>query len=126
MIGTRFLISQESSAFKSYQERIFKSKEDDTVITKAFTGRYARCIKNKLTEEFTTHNMNPLSWPLQALAADDIYAAAQSKEQPDYFPLLAGQGLGLINKRGQSASEIIKEIISEANDTVNRLNFAIE
>jgi NAD(P)H-dependent flavin oxidoreductase YrpB (nitropropane dioxygenase family) len=61
-----------------------------------------------------------LAWPLQALATGDIYKTAQTRGEAEYFPLLASQGLRL-SKRNQSATEIIEEIVAQANKIISRL-----
>jgi NAD(P)H-dependent flavin oxidoreductase YrpB (nitropropane dioxygenase family) len=55
------------------------------------------------------------------LAADDIYATAQKQNNADYFPLLAGQGVGLLKGKQHSAEEIIQELVLEANETLSKL-----
>jgi nitronate monooxygenase len=124
LIGTRFMVTRESGTFQAYQERLLTAKETDTVITRSFTGRPARAIRNHFIEEYTKSDSKPLAWPLQALAADDIYKTAQARGETEYFPLLAGQGLRLL-KRDQSAAEIIEEIIAQANKLIPRLTDAI-
>jgi nitronate monooxygenase len=122
MIGTRFLVASESAAFQAYQERLLAAKESDTIITRAFSGRPARGLRNHFVEEYHESGPQPLAWPFQALAADDIYSAAQKQNNADYFPLLAGQGLGLLRKKQrQSAEEIIQELVTEANQTLSKL-----
>jgi nitronate monooxygenase len=122
MLGTRFLLAKENNVFQSYQDRILSAKATDTLVTNIFTGRYARCIRNKFVIEYLRSGPKPLAWPFQALCADDIYKAAQSNDQSDYFPLLAGQGLGLLKQKGQSASEMVEEIALEAKNILGRLN----
>ncbi len=122
LIGTRFLMAEESNVFPGFKERIISSDATDTIVTKVFSGRYARCIKNEFVNEYTLSGQNPLSWPFQALAADDIYNTAQLQNEPDFFPLTAGQSIGGINERQQKASEIVKEIILQANEVLDRLN----
>ncbi len=126
MLGTRFLLARENNVFQSYQDSIISSKETDTIVTNVFSGRYARCIRNKFVKEYLRSGPKPLAWPFQALAADDIYKAAQSNDQSDYFPLLAGQGLGPLKKKGQSASEIVEEIALEAKSILGQLNGIIK
>jgi nitronate monooxygenase len=121
LIGTRFLVAQESGAFQAYQERLLSSKETDTTITRVFTGRPARGIYNSFMEGYLKSDLNPLAWPFQALAADDIYTYSYTHNNADYFPLLAGQELRML-KRGQSAAEIVEEIISEATKELSELN----
>jgi nitronate monooxygenase len=122
MIGTRFLVACESVAFRAYQERLLTAKESDTIITRAFSGRQARSLRNHFAEEYHKSGPQPLAWPLQALAADDIYAAAHKQNNADYLPLLAGQGVGLLRgKQQQSAEEIIQELVAEADETLSKL-----
>jgi nitronate monooxygenase len=94
MLGTRFLLAKENNVFQSYQDSVLSAKETDTLVTNVFSGRYARCIRNRFVKEYLRSGPKPLAWPYQALSADDIYKAAQSTDQSDYFPLLAGQGTG--------------------------------
>ena len=122
MIGTRFLVASESAAFQAYQERLLAAKESDTIITRAFSGRPARGLRNHFVEEYHKSGPQPLAWPFQALAADDIYAAAQKQNNADYFPLLAGQGVGLLKgNQKYNAEGIIQELVTEANQTLSKL-----
>jgi nitronate monooxygenase len=120
LLGTRFMVARESGTFQAYQQRMFAAKETDTVITRSFSGRPARAIRNRFTEEYRKSGSKPLAWPLQALAADDIYGAAQETNKVEYYPLLAGQGLRLL-KKNQGAAEIINEIVQDANNIISRL-----
>jgi nitronate monooxygenase len=123
LLGTRFLMADESHVFQGYKKRIITSDAKDTIVTRVFSGRHARCIKNEFVNEYTLSEQNLLSWPFQALAADDIFIAAQLQNNPDFFPLTAGQSVGGINnEREQKASEIVKEIVIQANEVLNRLN----
>ena len=121
LLGTRFMVARESGTFQTYQQRMFAAKETDTVITRSFSGRPARSIRNRFIEEYHKSNSKPLAWPLQSLAADDIYKAAQTSGKVEYYPLLAGQGLRLLLKSDQSAAEIIREIVQDANKIISRL-----
>jgi nitronate monooxygenase len=120
ILGTRFMVARESGTFQAYQQRMFAAKETDTVVTRFFSGRPARSIRNRFIEEYHKSRSKPLAWPLQSLAADDIYSTAQANSKVEYYPLLAGQGLRLL-KRNQSAAEIIREIVGDANKIISRL-----
>ncbi|HYZ50729.1 MAG TPA: nitronate monooxygenase [Nitrososphaeraceae archaeon] len=121
VIGTRFLVASESAAFQAYQERLLAAKESDTIITRAFSGRPARGLRNQFIDEYRKSGPRPLAWPFQALAADDIYAAAQKQNNADYFPLLAGQGVGLLkDNQKYNAEEIIQELVTQANHTLSK------
>src|SRR5919109_2079405 len=113
-LGTRFLVAKESGAFPAYKQRLLQATEADTLVTKVFTGRPARGIRNRFVDGFEKAGIKPLAWPLQSIVADDIYMQAQIKNNTDYFPILAGQGLRLLGeeeKAAASAAEIVEELM---------------
>ncbi len=122
-LGTRFLVANESGAFPAYKQRLLQATEADTLVTKVFTGRPARSIRNHFITEFEKAGIRPLSWPLQSIVADDIYRQAQIKNNADYFPILAGQGLRLLGeeaKTAASAAEIVEELMNEAIQVIEK------
>jgi nitronate monooxygenase len=119
-LGTRFLLADESGAHPVYRERLLASTETHTVVTRAFTGRPARGLRNRFVEEYLSAGLEPLAWPLQSIAAGDIYGASQAANEGDYSPLFAGQGLRML-KGGQGAAEIVVELVKEAGDVLSRL-----
>jgi nitronate monooxygenase len=121
-LGTRFLLARESGAHPDYRKRLLNATESDTVITRTFTGRPARALRNRFLEEYSSAGPEPLAWPLQSLAARDIYAASQAAENDDYSPLFAGQGLRMLKKGEQGAAEIVGEILKEAGAVLARLH----
>ena len=119
-LGTRFLLARESGAHHAYRERLLAATEADTVVTRAFTGRPARGLRNRFAEEYLRDGPEPLAWPLQSVAAADLYGASQAADDGDYSPLLAGQGLRML-KNGQGAAEIVQELVEEAGGVLSRL-----
>ncbi|MDR4491619.1 MAG: nitronate monooxygenase [Candidatus Nitrosocosmicus sp.] len=117
-MGTRFLLSKESLVFQGYKDKLLGSKETDTVITDVYSGMPARSIKNDFIKKYQSSESAILPWPLQWLSAQDIYEYSSSHNIADYYPILAGQAVRLL-KQDQSASDIIKEIINEANDVTS-------
>jgi len=112
-MGTRFLTSSESGAHISYQEKLLQSTEESTVITNSFSGRPARGIKNEFIEHWDNKDIKPLPFPTQNTITKDIRNAAGKQNNTNYMSLWAGQGLRLLT-RGQSAKEIMEEILEEA------------
>jgi nitronate monooxygenase len=119
-IGTRFLVSKESGTFEGYKAQLLSSNETDTIVTKVFTGLHARVLRNRFLDEYTKSGSEALIWPLQSAVTEDIYSNAQSKNNPEFYPLYSGQGLKKI-KSDQNAEEIIKEIIKEAKEQLKLL-----
>lgn len=119
-VGTRFLSARESGVFPAYRKHLLEAAQTDSVVTRAFTGRPARGMRNHFLEEYLKEGPEPLAFPLQMLATRDIYEEARARDEGDHFLLLAGQGLGML-KDGQGAAEIVAEIVSGAEATLARL-----
>jgi nitronate monooxygenase len=123
-MGTRFLLARESGAHPAYRRRLLAATEEDTVVTRVFTGRPARGLRNRFVEEYVGAGSEPLAWPLQRAAAGDIYRASQAADDGDYSPLLAGQGLRMLREDGQGAAEIVAGVVAEAEAVLARLGGA--
>jgi nitronate monooxygenase len=117
-LGTRFLLAAESATAQAYRAALVRAVETDTVVTSCFTGRPARAIRNRFVAEQAT--TEPLPWPLQRFAAEDIYRAAAERGDEQLFPLLAGQGLRSL-RDGQRAAEIVAEIAEQATAVLDSL-----
>ncbi len=112
-MGTKFLGSKESGIHPLYKKALFDSTEEHTVITKNFSGRPARGIKNKFIEEFDRTGVDPLAYPIQNTATSYIRKEAFKQNQIECMALWAGQGLRLIHHENH-AEMIIKELMDEA------------
>ena len=121
LMGTRFLVARESGAFPAYREALLAATETDTVVSPAPTGRPARSLRNRLVEEMTDAGFAALAYPLQGLAAMDVYLAAAASNRAELFPLWAGQGLRLL-RDGQGAAEVVAEVVAQAAAVIARLN----
>jgi nitronate monooxygenase len=120
-MGTRFLLARESGAHPAYRRRLLEATEVDTVVTRVFTGRPARGLRNRFVEDYLDAGSEPLAWPLQRAAASDIYAAAQAANDGDHSPLLAGQGLRMLREEGRGGAEIVDQVVAEAEAVLRRL-----
>ncbi len=120
-LGTRFLLAQESGAFPAYRERLLGATETDTVVTRAFTGRPARGVRNRFVEEYTRGGPEPLPFPFQGMATEDIYRESQARDEGDYFLLLAGQGLRML-KGEQGVAEVVAEVADGAREVLDTLS----
>ncbi len=112
-MGTKFLGSKESGIHPLYKKALFDSTEEQTVITKNFSGRPARGIKNTFIEEFDDSGVPPLPYPIQNTATSSIRKEASKQNQIEYMSLWAGQGLRFIHQENP-AEMIIKELMGEA------------
>ncbi|HWO96255.1 MAG TPA: nitronate monooxygenase [Bacillus sp. (in: firmicutes)] len=109
-LGTAFLATEESGAHSLYKEKIINSDEQSTMMTKAFSGKYARGIRNTFMEEMESKTENILPYPMQHDLTSVIRKQAAAQLNPDYMSLWAGQGVGMV-KQSQSATQVLDELI---------------
>jgi NAD(P)H-dependent flavin oxidoreductase YrpB (nitropropane dioxygenase family) len=54
-VGTRFIATPEAHVVSGYREALVDGREDDTVITPAYTGKTLRAVRNAYTQHFEEH-----------------------------------------------------------------------
>jgi nitronate monooxygenase len=113
LLGTRFVATRESRAAEFWKKRILESDGEATTVTDAFTGQWARVLRNVFDAEYRASGAPVLPGLLQSIAAQDVYAAAAARQDPEYFHLYAGQGVGLIRDL-PGAGEVVEAIVREA------------
>jgi nitronate monooxygenase len=120
-MGTAFLVCHESGVPDAYKDAILSAREDQTRITRAFSGRPARGIENRfMTEvEFNHDDDAILPFPLQNALTRPLRTAAAKQGRTEFLSLWAGQGVRLA--RRQSAAELIARLAKEIDTTVAAL-----
>ena len=113
LLGTRFVATRESGAPEFWKKALLERGSDATTVTDVFTGLYARTLVNTFNTEYAGSGAPVLPALVQARAAMDIYAESTKQETGEYFPMHAGQSLGLIHNL-PGAGEVVREIVREA------------
>lgn len=108
-LGTRFLAAKEAGTADSYKAALIKANDEDTVITKYFSGRPARGIVNTFIKELEQKQVPAMPFPIQNDLTKDIRKVAQQQANPQYQSLWAGQRVGSIT-REETVSEIIQSL----------------
>lgn len=117
-MGTAFLTTQESGAHPEYKKAILGATEEDTAVTRAFSGKPARGIKNRFLQEMDEHGEHLPPYPVQNAWTKDIRSAAQEQDRPELMSLWAGQAPRL--GRQQPAAELVERVVAEANAALQR------
>ncbi|GAG33641.1 unnamed protein product, partial [marine sediment metagenome] len=66
-VGTRFVATQEAFGHLNYKNKIVESSEEGTVITKAFTGKTCRVIRNKYADDWLGREDEIKPFPFQLM-----------------------------------------------------------
>lgn len=111
-MGTRFVVSKESTVHENYKQKIIKAKDIDSEVTGRSTGHPVRSLRNKKTREYLKLEQQGASFEeLEYLTLGSLRKAVQEGDITE-GTLMAGQIAGLISKE-QTCKEIIEEIMSE-------------
>ena len=107
-LGTAFLACEESGASAIHRAGLL-SGNARTALTKGFTGRLARGIKNRLMDAVNAPGAEILPYPLQRLLVRDLVVPAGKTQRADLMQLWAGQNASSL--KHSSASALLKDLV---------------
>ncbi|HEY3996329.1 MAG TPA: nitronate monooxygenase [Mycobacterium sp.] len=105
-VGTALLLADEAGTNAAHRTAMKNPLFGTTVVTRAFSGRYARGLENDFTR--TLDNVAPLGYPEVNQMTSPIREAAAAQEDPNGFPLWAGTSFQ--DARSGPAADIIAEL----------------
>jgi len=118
-VGSRFLVSFESSGHPNAKQRIIDSTDTDVVVTGYSRGHGVRGLKSKFTEEYLQMEVSGVPQEeLNKLAAGTNRKAAIEGDC-EYGLVQVGQSVVPIVKE-QSIKEIIDELMDETVETLKK------
>jgi len=120
LLGTRFVATRESMAAELYKKRVLESESGATTLTDTLSGLWARALANRFTRDYTAARAPVLPPLVHRAAADDIFVASLKQSDPDYYPMMAGQSVGLIRDL-PGAGEVVTSVIREARAVLGAL-----
>ena len=89
-LGTAFLLSDESGSSAVHRAALQSSDFDDTVVTRAFSGRYARGLRNRFVSNHD--EQAPLGYPEVHWLTSPLRAASVRAGDPNDTNVWAGTG----------------------------------
>lgn len=129
-VGTRFIATPEAHTVDGYKEKLVSMAEDDTVVTRAYTGKTCRVVRTRYADEFEAAGGQPEPFPMQVFKSMQDGAnhlgAEGSPEGLDldreFMP--AGQGAGGIHEL-VPAAELVTRFVEEAEQALARAQGAL-
>jgi nitronate monooxygenase len=98
-IGTAFLASEDSGASPHHRNALLSGGAQNTALTRGFTARLARGIRNQLLDELNRPGVEILPYPLQRQLLKNLSIPAEKAARPEFLPLWAGQSASLSRER---------------------------
>jgi nitronate monooxygenase len=122
-LGTAFLTTDEAGTSPAYREALLHAADDETVITRAFSGRPARGIVNAFIEAMSAPGApEPLPFPVQNSLTGPMRRAAAQQKDAGHLALWAGQGVALARSAG--AAELVARLAEERRQVLRDLGRA--
>ena len=123
--GSLWVAVEEAAAEPAEKQAYFRAGCEDTVRSRAWTGKPARYLRNDWTDAWARDDTpDPLGMPLQGLVSFDAlrrskrYADVARTQDIAFNPV--GQVVGEIREE-RSCREVIFDLVSEYVDTMERL-----
>lgn len=124
--GSLWLTVEEAHAQPAQKESLLKAGVEDTVRTRAWSGKGARVLRNEWTDAWDSSDTpDPLPMPLQGLATADamrrteMYAGAGDTQKVAMN--ICGQVIGQI-KEVESSRNVIYRLINEYLEAQEKVN----
>lgn len=110
-LGTAFLQCPEANVTEPHRQILRTAAESDTRITRAFSGRPARSLRNRYLDGLAEHDLELPDFPLMNPLSKPLRVASEAAGVPDCLPLWCGQGVRLT--RPQSARDVVTILVAQ-------------
>lgn len=121
-MGTRFIASTEAHAGGMYKQVIVDADDEDTIITRSYSGKPMRVHKNEWVKDWESRPQDIKAFPAQAMLSSQAGVMGGIGGQIEGLDIkrsafAMGQGSGAIHDV-KPAREIIREIVAEAEEII--------
>src|SRR6202161_4104839 len=122
-MGTAFLACEESGANTLHRKALLSGQAKQTALTRGFTGRLGRGIKNRLLDELNQKDVEILPYPLQRALVRHLSIPAEKVGRSELLPLWAGQSANLSRCTSVHALlDTLVQEVAEVGDAVQNWN----
>ncbi|MBX3581713.1 MAG: nitronate monooxygenase [Rhizobiaceae bacterium] len=118
-IGTAYLFCPEAKVNAPHRAALKAAWDDDTVLTRVFTGRPARGIANRIVSEIGAMSDLPPEFPLAGGTIMPLRGKAEPAGSGDFTPLWSGQAMRL--GREMPATELTRTLVEETQARLRQM-----
>ncbi len=118
-IGTRFLATVEGGALDISKQKILDSTDEDTRVSRAYTGKTLRASYNLYHDLWDKAGLDPVPFPMQVVLSSALIAGFIEADKKEYVGGLAGQISGLIGEI-KPAAQLVEDLVEETVEILAR------
>src|SRR5262245_4502498 len=115
-LGTAFLRCEEANVLDAHRAALREATDACTIVTDTITGRPARYIRNKLTDDLIASGLKPVAFPAQLSLTAPLGATGDR----ELAALFAGQSAALA--RDTTAAELVHSLVEETTRRLRAMN----
>ena len=125
-MGTRFIATPEAHGVVGYKDALLAAREDGTVISRAFSGKTMRVLRNDYTRYFEDHpdELQPFPAQLGRSMEDGAWHLGGGLRTAGVDPARegypAGQGVGAVTSL-EPAGDLVRRTVAEAEQVLARI-----
>ena len=124
-MGTRFIASAEAHAGAMYKQVIVDADDEDTTISRSYSGKTMRVHKNEWVKDWESRPQDIQKFPMQAIMSTQAGVMGGIGGQLEGLDIdrscfAMGQGSGAIHDV-KPAAEIIRDIMAEAETVLDHI-----
>jgi nitronate monooxygenase len=108
-LGTAFLRCEEANVLDAHRAALREATDACTIVTDTITGRPARYMRNRLTDDLIASGLKPVSFPAQLSLTAPLGATGDR----EFAALFAGQSAALA--RDTTAGELVASLAAETS-----------
>jgi enoyl-[acyl-carrier protein] reductase II len=125
-MGTRFIATEEAHAGDLYRETIIKSRDEDTLRSRCYSGKPMRVARNPYVEDWERRPQDIQPFPMQAMLSvrEGVMGGIGGQIEgldPDRSCFAMGQSAGGI-RSVMKAGDLVAQIMAEAHASIDRLS----
>jgi enoyl-[acyl-carrier protein] reductase II len=125
-VGTRFIATPEARAVTGYKDALMRTDEAGTTVSRAFSGKTMRVVRNQFTRYYEEHpeELSPFPAQLGKSMAEGAFHLGGDEATPgvdserECYP--TGQGVGAIQTLMPAAS-IVTQMVEQAEHVLHQL-----
>lgn len=118
-IGTRFIATIEASTHENHKRGILEAGENGTVVSRTYTGKPSRILRNEYTERWKGHEHEVLPMPWQRIWIEELVTPARAAGMVHIANFPTGQVASGITDI-PPATEVVERLITEAQEALHR------
>jgi enoyl-[acyl-carrier protein] reductase II len=125
-VGTRFIATPEARSVLGYKDKLLETREDQTTVSRSYSGKTMRVIRNSWTDHYDAHPEELKKFPEQLAVSygqsamhlgGDSFSDGVDIDK-ECYP--CGQGVGAIHEL-VPAADLVHRFVAEAEAVLDRL-----